>query len=97
MYGKCDCFLVQMMYVCVLCSSCGSSQCCILYFLKIVNAIQECKTRSYGRGILHSLYHGCLIVSAPSVYHTLLFIYRGLRECFFYIIYGGVCACTEML
>ena len=25
-YGKCECFVIQMLYVCVLCASCGSSQ-----------------------------------------------------------------------
>ena len=27
-YGKCECFVMQM-YVCVLCASCGSSQFCM--------------------------------------------------------------------
>ena len=29
-YGECECFVMQMLYVCVLCASCGSSQCCVL-------------------------------------------------------------------
>ena len=33
MYGKCECFVVQILYVCVLCASCGSSQCCVLHDL----------------------------------------------------------------
>ena len=33
MYGKYECFVMQMLYVCVLCASCGSSQCCILHDL----------------------------------------------------------------
>ena len=37
-YGKYECFVMQMLYVCVLCASCGSSQCCILHDLHIVNA-----------------------------------------------------------
>ena len=28
-YGKCECFVMHMLYVCVLCVSCGSSQCCV--------------------------------------------------------------------
>ena len=28
-YGECDCFVMQMLYVCVLCASCDSSQCCV--------------------------------------------------------------------
>ena len=30
-YGKCECFLMQMLYVCILCASGGSSQCCVLH------------------------------------------------------------------
>ena len=33
-YGKCECFVMQMLYVCVLCSSCGRSQCCVLHDLR---------------------------------------------------------------
>ena len=36
---------MQMLYVCVLCASCGSSQCCILHDLQFVNAGRECKRR----------------------------------------------------
>ena len=31
-------FVMQMLYLCVLCASCGSSQCCILHDLKCVSA-----------------------------------------------------------
>ena len=34
---------MQMLDVCVLCASCGSSQCCVLHDLQFVNAGQECK------------------------------------------------------
>ena len=37
-YGKRECFVIQMLYVCVLCTSCGSSQCCVLHDLQFVNA-----------------------------------------------------------
>ena len=30
-YGECECFVMQMLYVCVLCACCGSSQCCVLH------------------------------------------------------------------
>ena len=37
-YGKYECFVMQMLYVCVLCAaSCGRSQCCILNYLQFVN------------------------------------------------------------
>ena len=32
-YGKYECFVTHMLYVCVLCAYCGSSQCCILHDL----------------------------------------------------------------
>ena len=36
MYGKCECFVMQMLYVCVLCASCVSSQCCVLHDLQLM-------------------------------------------------------------
>ena len=50
MYGRYERFVMQM-YVCVLCASCGSSQCCILHDLQCVNAGRGCKRRPYGRGM----------------------------------------------
>ena len=38
-YGECECFVMQMLYVCVLCASCGSSQCCVLHDLQFVNVL----------------------------------------------------------
>ena len=38
MYGECESFVMQILYVCVLCASCGSSQCYILHDLQFVNA-----------------------------------------------------------
>ena len=39
-YGKCECLVMKMLYVCVLCASCGSSQCCVLNDFQFVNAGQ---------------------------------------------------------
>ena len=61
MYGKYECFVMHMLYVCVLCVSYGSSQCCILHDLQFVNAGLGCKRRLYGRGIPQSRSHNCLI------------------------------------
>ena len=36
-YGKCKCFVMQIVYVCVLCASCGSPQCRVLHDLQFVN------------------------------------------------------------
>ena len=46
-YGKYECFVMQ---VCVLCASCGSPQCYVLHDLQFVNAGRGCKRRPYGRG-----------------------------------------------
>ena len=40
-YGECEYFVMQMLYVCVLCASCGSSQCCVLHDLQSVNAGED--------------------------------------------------------
>ena len=51
--GKCECFIMQMLYVCVLCASCGSSQCCVLHDLQFINA---------GRG-----WKRCLLCSSEEI------------------------------
>ena len=78
--------------VCVLCASCGSSQCCILHDLQFVNAGRGCKRRPYGRGILHSRSHDCLIGS-----HECLLLSPHPVAMSAFIICSELCACTEML
>ena len=53
-YVECECFVMQTLYVCVLCASCGSSQCCVLHDLQFVNAGRGSNRRAYRRGILQS-------------------------------------------
>ena len=62
-YRKYECFGMHMLYVCVLCASCGSSQCFILHALQFINAGRGCKRRSYGSGIIQSRSHDGLIGS----------------------------------
>ena len=62
-YGNSECFVIQMLYVCVLCASCGSSQCCVPHNLQFINVGQKCKRRPYGRDILQSPSHNCLVGS----------------------------------
>ena len=80
-YGKYECFVMQMLYVCVLCALCGSYQCYILYDLQVVNA-GRCKRRSYGRGILQSRSHDCLIGSQACL---LLFTPSCCYACFYHL------------
>ena len=56
-YGKCECFVMQMLCVFVLCASCGSHQCCVLHDLLLGNAGRGCQRRPYGRSILQSRPH----------------------------------------
>ena len=55
-YGECECFDMQLLYVCILSTSCGSSQCCVLHDLQFVNAGRGCNRRPYRRGILSLLF-----------------------------------------
>ena len=74
-YGKYECFVMQMLYVCVLCASCGSSQLCLLHDLLMLveDAI----------GILQSRSHDCLISSHECL---LLFTLSCCCECFYHLI-----------
>ena len=66
-YGKYECFVMQMLYVCVLCASCGSSQCGILHELQLVNAGRGCKRRSY----MEEAYSRACIKDAMDVFFCL--------------------------
>ena len=92
-YGKLECFVIQMLYVCVLCASCGSSQCCILHGLQFVNAILGFKSQPYGRGILQGRSHDCLMGN----HECLLLLPHPVAVSAFLIICSGLCAWTEML
>ena len=91
-YGECECFVMHMLYVCVLCASRGSSQCCVLHDLQFVNAGRGCNRRPYRRGILQSRSHNCFI-GAMSVSFCLPHSVTVSA----FMICRGLCACTEML
>ena len=91
-YGKYECFVMQLLYVCVLCASCVSSQCCILHDVQFVNAGRGCKRRPYEKGILQSRSHDCFIGS----HECLLLLFHPVAVSAF-ISCSGLCACTEML
>ena len=53
------CFVMQMLYVCVLCASCGSSQCCVLHdflLMLVEDAIGDHTEEAYSRaGLITAL------------------------------------------
>ena len=59
-YGECECFVMQMLYVCVLCASCGSSHaafCMTCSLLMLVeDAIGDHTEEAYSRaGLITAL------------------------------------------
>ena len=89
-YGECECFVMQMLYVCVLYASCGSSQCCVLHDLQFVNAGRGCNRRPYRRGILQSRSHNVwmcvLYVSFGSKVRPRTFGYVAMGSAFLFIL-----------
>ena len=79
-YGQCECFVMQLLYVSVLCASYGSSQCCVLHDLQFVNAGLGCNRRPYRTGILQSRSHNCFICNHECL---LLFTPSCCSECFY--------------
>ena len=97
---KCECFVMQMVYFCVLCASCGSYQCCVLHDLQLVNAGRGCKRRPYGRTILQSRSHNwfvgnheCILMFTPSCFSECF--YDLLRFVCVYLDVVDECAVSE--
>ena len=84
--------VMHMLYVCVMCASCGSPQCCVLHDLQFVNADRGCKRQPCRRDTLQSLSHDCLIGS-----HECLFYFHHAVAVSDFIICRGLCTSTEML
>ena len=79
-WGVCMFCHADVVYVCVLCASCGSSQCCVLHDLQFVNVGRGCNRRPYRRGILQSRSHRCFIGCHECL---LLFTPSCCSECFY--------------
>ena len=59
-YGKCDCFVMQMLHV-FLCASCGSSQCCVCMTCSLLMLVEDARgdhiEEAYSRaGLITALY-----------------------------------------
>ena len=81
-YGKCECFVMQILYVCVLCASCDSLQCYVLHYLQFVNANPGCKRLPNARDILQSRSNDCLVGRHE---YLQLFTTSCCGECFYYL------------
>ena len=88
-YGKCECFVMHVVCLCLVCIMWQFS---LLHDLQFVDAGRGCKRQPYGSSILQSCSHDCFIGSDECL---LLFTPSCCGECF--IICRGLCACTEML
>ena len=72
---------MQMLYVYVLCASCGSyPSYAPLHDLQFVNAGRGCKRRPYGSGILQRRYHNFFVGSHEFL---ILFTPSCCSECFY--------------
>ena len=62
-YGECEGFVMQLLYVCFLCASCGSSQCCVMHDLQFVNAGRGCNRRPFMicRGLCAEMVWMCVL------------------------------------
>ena len=89
MYGKYECFVMQMLYVCVLCASCGSSQCMTFRLLMLVeDARGDHMEEAYSRAGLMTALYVAMSVSSCLPHHVAVSVF---------IICSGLCVCTEML
>ena len=82
-YGRYECLVMQMLYVCDLCASCDSSQYCILHDLQYVNVGRGCKSRPYEKNILQSRSHDYFIDNHE---YLLLFTPSSCDECLYHIL-----------
>ena len=85
-YGKYECFVLHMLYVCVLCASCGSSQFCMT--CSLLRLVEDARGDH-----MEEAYSRAGLVTAMNVFFCLPHpvAVSGL------IICSGLCACTEML
>ena len=62
-YGKCECLVMQMLYVCVLCASCGNSQGCVLHDLQfVIDVSGDYMEEAYCRaGLITALYVAMIV------------------------------------
>ena len=88
-YGECECFAMPMLYVCVLCASCGSSQCCILHDLQFVNDGRGCNRRITALYVAMSVSPHPVAVSAFMICSGLCVCTEMLWMCVLYVSFGS--------
>ena len=93
LYGKYECFGMHMLYVCVLCVSCGSSQCCILHDLQCLLMLVEDTRGDH----MEEAYFRAGLMTALQVAMSVSFCLPHAVDVGAFIICSGLCASTEML
>ena len=92
MYGKYECFVMQMLYVCVLCTSCGSSQCSFCMTFRLLMLVDDARSdhreEAYSRSGLMTAVYVAMSVSFCLPHPVAVSAF---------IICSGLCDCTEML
>ena len=84
-YVKYECFVMQMMHVCVLCASCCSSQCSIVQKTSIsIGCVREASLLKYIHYSQFKLFNEQFVVNEsslrfPNISKTVLKIHRFLR------------------
>ena len=91
-YGKYECFVMHMLYVCILCATCGSSQCCILHDLQFVNVVED----AIGDHMEDAYSRAGLMTALQVAMNDSFCVPRPVAVSAF-INCSGLCACTEML
>ena len=77
-YGKCECFIMQMLYVCVHLVAVFNAAFCMTCSLSML--VKDARG-DHERGILQSRSHDCLVGS----HEYLLFTPSCCNECFYYL------------
>ena len=91
-YGKRECFVMQMLYVCVLCASCDSSQCYVLHNLLFLMLIEDVRDDH-----IEGSYFRASLITDLYVAMSVFFCIPNHVAVSAFMICGGLCACTEMV
>ena len=88
----CNCFVTQMVYDCVLCAYCGSTQCCILMACSLLMLVEDARGHH-----MEEAYSRVGLMTALYVAMSVSFCLPHPVAVSAFIICSSLCACNEML